>query len=162
MDQECGRHGRGLHCSVGDDERGERDVESDQRYCGGKPEQPDEDPQRPRRRFAAERRPESLANRGEGGARHQLEIERDLQRHQRHADALATWLEGAERAYADVSIPTLVIAGSDDSLTPEANAEAIAARIPRARVERLEGIGHAPMIEDPERLQALLREFLGD
>jgi pimeloyl-ACP methyl ester carboxylesterase len=81
---------------------------------------------------------------------------------ERHADALATWLEDAERAYADVSVPTLVVVGSDDLLTPEANAETIARRMPRARIERLEGIGHAPMIEDPERLESLLREFLGE
>jgi pyruvate dehydrogenase E2 component (dihydrolipoamide acetyltransferase) len=80
----------------------------------------------------------------------------------RHADALATWLEGAERAYAEVSVPTLVVVGTDDPLTPEANAEGIASRISGARVERLDGVGHAPMIEDPERLQALLRGFLGD
>jgi pimeloyl-ACP methyl ester carboxylesterase len=53
-----------------------------------------------------------------------------------------------------------VLVGSEDVLTPPANAEALAAALPDARLEVIAGAGHAPMVEAPERLHALLREFL--
>jgi pyruvate dehydrogenase E2 component (dihydrolipoamide acetyltransferase) len=78
----------------------------------------------------------------------------------RQAEALQKWLEGATDAYAAIDTPTLVVVGSDDALTPPEHAEVVARAIPGARLEKLDGIGHAPMVEDPERLHALLREFL--
>jgi pimeloyl-ACP methyl ester carboxylesterase len=74
--------------------------------------------------------------------------------------ALAAWCECALERYETVSAPTLVIVGADDLLTPPAHAEAAAQRMPRARLERLDNVGHAPMVEAPDRLHALLREFL--
>jgi 3-oxoadipate enol-lactonase len=78
----------------------------------------------------------------------------------RHADALARWLEGAPEAYAAVRAPALIIVGTDDLLTPPFHAEEAAAALAGARLERVEGVGHAPMVEAPERLQALIRRFL--
>jgi 3-oxoadipate enol-lactonase len=53
-----------------------------------------------------------------------------------------------------------VIVGSEDILTPPANAQALAAAIPQARLEVIDGAAHAPMVEAPDRLHALLRHFL--
>ena len=78
----------------------------------------------------------------------------------RQADALAAWLEHAEEIYASIQTPTLVVLGEDDLLTPPWHAETVARTVPGARLERLEEIGHAPMVEAPERLEALLRDFL--
>lgn len=76
------------------------------------------------------------------------------------AQALRAWVERARAAYGAVRSPTLVVVGTDDLLTPPSHAEAAASAIPGARLERLDGVGHGPMVEAPERLHALLREFL--
>lgn len=59
-----------------------------------------------------------------------------------------------------VAGPVLVIVGSDDALTPVAHAEAIAARIPGARLEVIQGAGHLSNLDDPETFTRLLTEFL--
>lgn len=50
----------------------------------------------------------------------------------------------------DVALPTVVIAGSHDRLTPLAGNEAIAESIPGARLEVLPGMGHMLMFEAPD------------
>ena len=56
-----------------------------------------------------------------------------------------------------ISAPTLVIHGTEDQMLPSANAEAIGRRIPGARVEILDGIGHLFFWEEPERSAELVR-----
>lgn len=58
----------------------------------------------------------------------------------------------------DVAAPTLVIHGTDDEMLPVQNGRMIAERIPGARLEVLEGVGHLFWVEEPERSAALLRE----
>jgi pimeloyl-ACP methyl ester carboxylesterase len=58
----------------------------------------------------------------------------------------------------DVSVPTLVVHGTDDEMLPVANARLIAERIPGARLEIFDGIGHLFWVEEPERSAELLRE----
>jgi len=53
--------------------------------------------------------------------------------------------------------PTLVIHGTADRLLPVANGRLIASRIPGARLELLEGIGHMFWWEQPERSAELVR-----
>ena len=57
-----------------------------------------------------------------------------------------------------VTAPTLVAAGRYDGIAPLANGEAIAARIPGARLEVFDG-GHAFMYQDPRAWPTVL-EFL--
>jgi 2-hydroxymuconate-semialdehyde hydrolase len=58
-------------------------------------------------------------------------------------------------------MPLLMIQGSDDRVTPpEANAMRLASAVPQARLVLLEGCGHLPEIEMPERVNALVRVFL--
>ncbi len=61
-----------------------------------------------------------------------------------------------------IQSPCLVLHGTDDSMSPIANGERLAARLPRARLVRLEGLGHSPHVEDPERFEAELRDFLDE
>jgi pimeloyl-ACP methyl ester carboxylesterase len=58
----------------------------------------------------------------------------------------------------EITAPTLVIHGTDDQMLPVSNARAIAARIPGARLEILEGVGHAFWWERPEESAELLRQ----
>jgi 3-oxoadipate enol-lactonase len=58
---------------------------------------------------------------------------------------------------AQIEAPTLVIHGDEDQMLPVANARAIAAAIPGARLEVLEGVGHMFWWEEPERSAALVR-----
>ena len=59
-----------------------------------------------------------------------------------------------------VTAPTLVIVGSEDTATPVAKAEAIAAGIKDSRLDVLTGVGHVSTLEDPDRVTSLMREFL--
>ncbi len=61
----------------------------------------------------------------------------------------------------DIAAPTLVVHGTDDEMLPAANAKVIADRIPGARLEIFDGVGHLFWVEDPERSVALLREHAG-
>ena len=58
----------------------------------------------------------------------------------------------------DIDLPTLVIHGTDDQMLPAANGSFIAQRIPGARLEILDGVGHLFWVEEPERSAQLVRE----
>jgi 3-oxoadipate enol-lactonase len=55
--------------------------------------------------------------------------------------------------------PTLVIHGKEDELIPVSNGRELAHRIPGARLSILEGTGHMPMLECPDKLADLVLEF---
>jgi len=76
-----------------------------------------------------------------------------------HADALLAWLGTRGADLGRIAAPALVVVGGDDVLTPPAQAEALAHRLPRARFEVIEGAGHAVMIERAKALNALIRDF---
>jgi 3-oxoadipate enol-lactonase len=57
-----------------------------------------------------------------------------------------------------ISLPTLVIHGDVDRLLGYANGRQIAALIPGARLETLEGVGHMFWWEQPQRSTELIRE----
>jgi non-heme chloroperoxidase len=59
----------------------------------------------------------------------------------------------------NVDIPTLVIGGSADVLTPPAEARRIARLIPNARLELVPGGGHMLMLERTELVDRLIIEF---
>ena len=59
-----------------------------------------------------------------------------------------------------IQAPTLVIVGSEDTATPVAKAEVIARAIKDSRLDVLTGVGHVSSLEDPDRISALMREFL--
>jgi pimeloyl-ACP methyl ester carboxylesterase len=57
----------------------------------------------------------------------------------------------------EIAVPTLVIHGTLDEMLPVSNAQLIAARIPGARLEMLDGVGHMFWWEQPERSAAAIR-----
>ncbi|MGV9642856.1 alpha/beta fold hydrolase [Streptomyces sp. NPDC003514] len=61
---------------------------------------------------------------------------------------------------ADVRCPALVVVGADDVFTPVSDAEAIARLVPHAVLSVIEGAGHLPGAEQPERFNDALLQFL--
>lgn len=63
-------------------------------------------------------------------------------------------------ALARIQAPTLVIVGSQDGLVPPFHSEYIQRAIPKASLTVIEGSGHIPHLEAPERFLKVVREFL--
>jgi pimeloyl-ACP methyl ester carboxylesterase len=61
-----------------------------------------------------------------------------------------------------VSVPTLIITGSQDSLTPVGDAEELAELIPHARLEVITGAAHGLMVEAPNGFNDAVLAFLAD
>ena len=61
---------------------------------------------------------------------------------------------------AEVRVPTLVLVGAEDVLTPPAESEAMAAAIPGGRLEVVPRAGHLANLEQPAAVNAALRGFL--
>jgi pimeloyl-ACP methyl ester carboxylesterase len=59
-----------------------------------------------------------------------------------------------------VHCPTLVVHGRRDQLVPVTFARAVARRRPDWPYEELSGCGHAPQLEQPERLVSLIGGWL--
>ena len=61
---------------------------------------------------------------------------------------------------ADISVPTLLIAGEEDTNAPLKSMKRIAEQIEGARFETMAGIGHLAPLEAPDAYNGLIREFL--
>ena len=68
--------------------------------------------------------------------------------------------KGLKKRIHRVSAPTLVLWGKEDRLVPPVYADEFSRRIPGARVQTVDGAGHAPHLEQPERVARMVREFL--
>jgi pimeloyl-ACP methyl ester carboxylesterase len=66
----------------------------------------------------------------------------------------------AVSALASIAVPTLVIVGDEDIVTPPADAEFLARQIPGARLEVVARAGHLSNLERPEAFTAALTRFL--
>jgi len=62
---------------------------------------------------------------------------------------------------AGIAVPTIVVVGEADILTPPELAEEMAAGIPGAVLHRVPGCGHLPPMEAPDAMTALMRDWLG-
>ncbi|MFT4124080.1 MAG: alpha/beta hydrolase [Microbacteriaceae bacterium] len=67
-----------------------------------------------------------------------------------------------ELLYPRIQAPTLVLRGSRDPVSPLPWCLEVAAAIPEARLEQVEGHGHEAMIRDPEQAAALILRFVAD
>jgi pimeloyl-ACP methyl ester carboxylesterase len=61
---------------------------------------------------------------------------------------------------AGCEAPALVVCGSEDRVTPPADNERIAQALPGAQFTLIEGAGHLPYLEAPERFNAVVDGFL--
>lgn len=65
-----------------------------------------------------------------------------------------------DRELRTLAVPTLLVWGRHDHLFPASHATAAAAVMPNARVEIFEDTGHTPQMEEPERFNRLVLDFL--
>jgi len=72
---------------------------------------------------------------------------------------LAVAIEDLRTVLPNVRAPALIVWGSKDALAPLRNGRVLARKLPRAQLQVIEGIGHEPMIEAPERLRGMLEPF---
>ena len=78
------------------------------------------------------------------------------------ADALAGLAARADSTptLREIRVPTLVLCGAEDVLTPPAEAEAMAAAIAGARLAIVPEAGHLANLENPDAFNAVLLAFL--
>jgi pimeloyl-ACP methyl ester carboxylesterase len=62
--------------------------------------------------------------------------------------------------YERISVPTLIVAGANDKLRLPGYADELSRRIPNAELHLFENCGHCPNIEQAERFNAIVIEFL--
>ena len=67
----------------------------------------------------------------------------------------------AEQRLGEIGVPTLVLVGTEDLADLRAICARVAAEIPGAQLEVVEGAGHLPSLERPDELNRLLLGFLG-
>lgn len=78
--------------------------------------------------------------------------------------ALADWraADGFDRMteLGSIELPTLVVTGTEDPLTPEKYARYLAEHLPRAELVRLEGAGHMFPLERPREAAEAIARFV--
>jgi pimeloyl-ACP methyl ester carboxylesterase len=62
---------------------------------------------------------------------------------------------------ATIDVPTLIIVGDEDVITPVKEARRLQEGIPRSRLEILKGAGHLSNVERPASFNTVMTEFLG-
>ena len=73
----------------------------------------------------------------------------------------AAWLWTSLPWLDQLTAPTLVVAGAEDTLVPSANSEILASRIPNARLVLVDGWGHLLLYDGTSGAGTLIAEFLG-
>lgn len=68
--------------------------------------------------------------------------------------------QDATRLLADIRVPTLLVCGAEDELTPPAEMESIATALPNVRMVTIANCGHMSPLEDPSAVNGAIREFL--
>lgn len=61
---------------------------------------------------------------------------------------------------SSVAVPTAVVVGEQDAVTPPADSEMMAGQLPEATLTVISGSGHMSPIEQPHAVSAVLRELL--
>jgi pimeloyl-ACP methyl ester carboxylesterase len=59
-----------------------------------------------------------------------------------------------------VALPTLILVGDADAITPPAVAESMQKSIPHSKLVIIKGAGHLSPMEQPEQVNQALRQFL--
>jgi pimeloyl-ACP methyl ester carboxylesterase len=63
---------------------------------------------------------------------------------------------------AAIDLPALILCGSEDRMTPVKSSAFLAEKMPRAKLTIVDGVGHAIMIEESERVSEEIAAFLNE
>ncbi|MEG3155933.1 alpha/beta fold hydrolase [Sphingomonas sp. RB1R13] len=74
----------------------------------------------------------------------------------------AVWAADQRERATAISVPTLVICGSEDRVTPPALSEAVTSAIDRARLVMIQAAGHLPNLEQAALFNFALDRFLSE
>ena len=74
--------------------------------------------------------------------------------------AAAVWLADQRDRARAIDVPTLILVGEEDGITPPALSEELANLIPGSRLERIAKAGHLANAEQPEAFNAAIESFL--
>ena len=91
-------------------------------------------------------------------------VEAGIYRHEAHNLCFTSNMPGYDLKpqLPGVRCPTLVTVGRTDWVTPVSSAETIASLIPDSRLVVFEKSGHSPQIEEFDKFQAVIRDFVHD
>lgn len=89
---------------------------------------------------------------------HRLALPQDPAGWQAQAAAGTTY-DGGDRIQR-VTVPTLIVQGTDDAVIDARNADVLADLLPDVEVERFDGVGHLVYWEQPERFVRVITDFL--
>ena len=76
--------------------------------------------------------------------------------------AEAVWLADQREQARRIRVPTLVLCGTEDRITPPALSEELAALVPGARLELIAASGHLANAEQPAAFNAAVDRFLSE
>ena len=76
--------------------------------------------------------------------------------------AEAVWLADQRDRAGEIDVPTLVVCGAEDKVTPPELSRELASIIPDARLETIPGAGHISNLERPAAFNAAVDEFIAD
>ncbi len=71
-----------------------------------------------------------------------------------------SWIQLRDDALRSLSVPTLMVAGADDTHGGPALASRAAQSIPAATVESIADAGHLPWVDDPSAVAEIVRRFI--
>lgn len=74
--------------------------------------------------------------------------------------ARSTQVETVTERLGEIEVPTLLVWGRNDQITPPDVAEEFGERMPAATLRYIERCGHAPMMEHPDTFNAYMLDFL--
>ena len=77
-----------------------------------------------------------------------------------YGDFLACDRLDIAQAIKGIKLPTLVVCGTEDKMTPPANSEALRDSIPGAKLALIPEAGHLVMMEDPEAFNKVIKTFV--
>ena len=74
--------------------------------------------------------------------------------------AEAVWLADQRERAHEIRVPTLVLCGTEDKITPPSLSRELTQLIPGARYEPVEGAGHISNLEKPDAFNTLVNPFI--
>jgi len=74
--------------------------------------------------------------------------------------AKAVWLANQRERVHDIRVPTLVLCGCEDKITPPALSVALAKLIPASQYQQIERAGHLPNLERPDDFNTYVGAFI--